>query len=127
VRLALLLLLASFAARAWDPTDAASVDARVQELRAAWSDKSATAVANDKLARARQKTKPAWVSRQAFRIDDGARRLYLGVGSAVLSAAALKAGAVEDAPALAEGATPLDWYFDESSSTLYALALEQKR
>ena len=127
MRIALFLLFASFAARAWDPTDAASVDARVQELRAAWAGKSATAVANDKLARARQKTKPAWVSRQAFRVDDGTRRLYLGVGSAVLSPAALGAGTLEDAPAVAEAATPLDWYLDESSATLYALTLEQKR
>jgi len=126
VRPALLLLFASFAARAWDPTDAASVDARVQELRAAWSGKSATAVANEKLQRARQKTKPAWVSRQAIRIDDGARRLYLGVGSAVLPAAALRAGTLEEAPPVPEGATPLDWYLDEESSTLYALALEEK-
>jgi hypothetical protein len=127
MRLGLLLLFASFAARAWDPTDAASVDARIQELRAAWSGKSATAVANDKLSRARQKTKPAWVSRQAFRIDQGARRLYLGVGSAVLPAAVLRAGALEDAPPTPEGATALDWYLDEASGTLYALALEEKR
>jgi hypothetical protein len=127
MRLALLLLFGSFAARAWEPTDAASVDTRIQELRVAWSGKSATAVANDKVGRARQTTKPAWVSRQAFRIDDGTRRLYLGVGSAALPAAALRAGALEDAPALAEGATPLDWYLDEASGTLYALTLEQKR
>ena len=127
MRPALLLLFASFAARAWDPTDAASVEARIQELRTAWSGKSATAVANDKLTRARQKTKPAWVSRQALRIDDGARRLYLGAGSAALSEAALRAGALEDAPPLPQGATPLDWYFDDASGTLYALALEEKR
>jgi hypothetical protein len=127
MRAVLALLLVSFGARAWDPTDAASVDARVQELRAAWSGKSTAAIANDKLKRAHQNAKPAWVTRQAFRIDDGARRLYLGVGSARLSAAALRAGALEDALASPEGATPLDWYLDEGTSTLYALALEEKR
>lgn len=125
MRVALLLLFASFAARAWDPTDAASVDARVQELRAAWSGKSPTAVGNDKLKRARQTAKPGWISRQAFRIDDGVRRLYLGVGSVVLPATALRAGTLEDAPPVLEGATALDWYLDEGSGTLYALALEE--
>ena len=126
MRAALGLLLISFAARAWDPTDAASVDARVQELRAAWSGQSAVAIANDKLKRARQTTKPAWVARQAFRIDDGARRLYLGVGSVRVPPEALKSGALEDAPASPEGAIPLDWYLDEPTGTLYALALEEK-
>ncbi|HWE23296.1 MAG TPA: hypothetical protein VG496_05080 [Myxococcales bacterium] len=127
MRLSLLLLFASLAARAWDPTDVASVDARVAELRAAWSGKSATAVANDKLARARQKAKPTWVSRQAFRIQDASRRLYLGVGSVALPPAALRAGALEDAPPVVEGVMPLDWYLDEASGTLYALSLEEKR
>jgi len=63
----------------------------------------------------------------ALATDDGARRLYLGVGSAALSEAALRAGALEDAPPLPQGATPLDWYFDDASGTLYALALEEKR
>jgi hypothetical protein len=126
MRMAVALLLVSFAAHAWDPTDAASVDARVQELRAAWSGKSAAAIANDKLKRARQSAKPAWIARQAFRIDDGARRLYLGVGSARVPAAALKSGALEDALPTPEGAVPLDWYLDESTATLYALALEEK-
>src|SRR5262249_59125998 len=80
MRLAVLVILVSGAARAWDPTDAASVDSRVQELKAAWEGKDPVAVANDKLQRARQGKKPAWVSRRAFRIDDGARRLYLGIG-----------------------------------------------
>lgn len=127
MRTALLLLLISFAAHAWDPTDAASVDARVQELRAGWAGKNAVAIANDKLKRARQRAKPAWVARQAFRIDDGARRLYLGVGSARVPPAALKSGALEDALASPEGAIPLDWYLDESTATLYALALQEKR
>jgi hypothetical protein len=127
MRTALLLLILPFAAHAWDPTDAASVDARVQELRAGWAGKNAVAIANDKLKRARQRAKPAWVARQAFRIDDGARRLYLGVGSARVPPAALKSGALEDALASPEGAIPLDWYLDESSAMLYALALEEKR
>jgi hypothetical protein len=126
MRTAFALLLVSFAAHAWDPTDAASVDARVQELRASWSGQSGVAIANDKLKRARQSAKPAWVARQAFRIDDGARHLYLGVGSARVPPAALKSGALEDALAAPEGAIPLDWYLDESTATLYALALEEK-
>ena len=62
-----------------------------------------------------------------FRIDDGARRLYLGVGSARVPPAALKSGALEDALATPEGAIALDWYLDESTATLYALVLEEKR
>src|SRR5207248_9179401 len=99
----------------------------VRGLRAAWAGRRTAAIASDKLKRAHENAKPAWVARQAFRIDDGARRLYLGVGSARLSAAALRAGALEDALASPEGATPLDWYLDEDTSTLYALALEEKR
>jgi hypothetical protein len=127
MRMALALLLVSSAAHAWDPTDAASIDARVQELRAAWSGQSAGAIANDKLKRARVSAKPAWIARQAFRIDDGARRLYLGVGSARVPPAALKSGTLEDALATPEGAIALDWYLDESTATLYALVLEEKR
>ena len=126
-RLAILLTLASGAARAWEPTDAASVDARIQALRAEWAGMDAAAVGTDKLKRARQGTKPAWVSRSAFRIDDGARRLYLGVGSAKLPAAAARALALQDALPSPVGATPLDWYLDESTGTLYALTVEEKR
>jgi malate synthase len=127
MRLLLLLLLASGAARAWDPTDAASVETRIEALKADWAGKDAAAVANDKLKRARQGVKPAWVSRPAFRIDDGPRRIYLGVGSAKLPAAAAKTLAVQDALAPPAGATPLDWYLDEATGTLYALTVEERR
>ena len=127
MRLALLLILASGAARAWDPTDAASIDARIQALKADWAGKDAAAVGNDKLQRARQGTKPAWVSRTAFRIDDGPRRLYLGVGSAKLPQAAARLVALQDALASPQGATPLDWYLDEGTGTLYALTVEERR
>jgi hypothetical protein len=127
MRLAILLVLASGAARAWDPTDAASVDARIQALRTDWSGMDTAAVGTDKLKRARQGTKPAWLSRSAFRIDDGARRLYLGVGSAKLPAAAARALALQDALPSPAGATPLDWYLDEAAAILYALSVEEKR
>ena len=127
MRLAVLLILASSAARAWDPTDAASVDARIQALRTEWAGMDAAAVGTDKLKRARQGTKPGWVSRSAFRIDDGARRLYLGVGSAKLPPAAARVLALQDALPSPAGTTPLDWYLDEASGTLYALTVEQKR
>jgi hypothetical protein len=87
----------------------------------------AAAVGTDKLKRARQGTKPGWVSRSAFRIDDGARRLYLGVGSAKLPPAAARVLALQDALPSPAGTTPLDWYLDEASGTLYALTVEQKR
>jgi len=127
MRLAVLLVLASGAARAWDPTDAASVDARIQALKADWAGKDAVAVANDKLKRAHQGTKPAWVSRAAFRIDDGSRHLYLGIGSAKLPAAAARVAVLQEAPLSPPGATPLDWYLDEATGTLYALTVEEKR
>jgi hypothetical protein len=127
MRLALLIVLASGAARAWDPTDAASIDARIQALRTEWAGMDAAGVGTDKLKRARQAAKPAWVSRSAFRIDDGARRLYLGVGSAKLPAAAARTLALQDAMPSPAGATPLDWYLDEVTGTLYALTVEEKR
>jgi len=127
MRLAVLVILVSGAARAWDPTDAASVDSRVQELKAAWEGKDPVAVANDKLQRARQGKKPAWVSRRAFRIDDGARRLYLGIGSTKLSQATMRIAVLQDAPAAPQSATPIDWYFDEAGGTFYSLTVEEKR
>jgi len=127
MRLAILIVLAAGAARAWDPTDAASVDARIQALRTEWVGMDAAGVGTDKLKRARQATKPAWVSRSAFRIDDGARRLYLGVGSAKLPAAAARTLALQDAMPSPAGTTPLDWYLDEATGTLYALTVEEKR
>jgi hypothetical protein len=127
MRLAVLLILASGAARAWDPTDAASIDARIQALRTDWAGKDTVAIGNDKLRRARQATKPAWVSRTAFRIDDGPRRLYLGVGSAKLPEAAARLVPLQDAPTSPQGATPVDWYLDEATGTLYALTVEEKR
>jgi hypothetical protein len=127
MRLALLLLLAAGTARAWDPTDAASVDARVEALRAAWADKDPTTVANDKLKRAHQPVKPAWTARMSFHMDDGPRRLYFGVGAAKLPAGALEALVLQDALPAPQGATPLDWYLDEATATLYALIVEEKR
>jgi len=127
MRLAVLLLLAAGAARAWDPTDAASVDARIQALRAAWADKDPTAVANDKLRRARQALKPQWTSRASFHVDEGARKLYFGVGAAKLPGGALEALDLQDAAPSPQGATPVDWYLDEASATLYALTVEEKR
>jgi hypothetical protein len=127
MRLAILLVLVSGAARAWDPTDAASVDARIQALRTEWAGMDAAAVGTDKLKRARQGAKPAWVSRSAFRIDEGTRRLYLGVGSAKLPAAAAHVLALQDALPSPAGTTPLDWYLDEAAGTLYALTVEERR
>jgi hypothetical protein len=127
MRLAVLLILVSGAAPAWDPTDAASIDARIQALKADWAGKDAAAVGNDKLKRARQATKPAWVSRTVFRVDEGPRRLYLGVGSAKLPEAAARLFELQDALPSPQGATPLDWYLDQATGTLYALTVEERR
>jgi hypothetical protein len=104
------------------------VDARIAELKEAWKGKDGGAIANDKLQRARQKVKPAWVSRTAFRIDDGARKLYLGVGSAPVPANALKApfDLQESLPG-SKAATALDWYLDEAAGKLYALTVEERK
>ena len=127
MRLLPFLLLMSFAARAWEPTDAAAIDARTQALKADWAGKDAAAIANDKLKRARQPAKPAWASRTGFRIDDGPRRLYLGVGSAKLPDAAARMLTVQDAMPSPQGVTSLDWYLDAATGTLYALTVEEKR
>ena len=84
------------------------------------------AALGQKLQRARQAPKPAWVSRTAFRMDEGPRRLYLGVGSAKLPAGA-QLVALQDALPSPQGATPLDWYLDEATGTLYALTVEERR
>lgn len=127
MRFAVLLVLCASAAYAWEPTDAAAVDARIQALKADWAGKDAAAIGNDKLKRARQGKKPDWVSRPGFRIDDGPRRLYLGVGSAKLPAGAARVLSLQDALPTPQGTMPLDWYLDESTSTLWALTVEEKR
>jgi hypothetical protein len=127
MRLLAFVLLTSLAAGAWEPTDAASVDARIEALKADWAGKDAAAIANDKLNRARQPAKPAWVSRTGFRIDGAGRRLYLGIGSAKLPDAAARLLKVQDAIPPPQGATAIDWYLDAATGTLYALTVEEKR
>jgi len=80
MRALVLALMVSPAAMAWDPGGAASVDARKAELRAAWQGKEPALVLADKLQRAKQKERPAWVQRVAWYLEEGTRRLYFGVG-----------------------------------------------
>ena len=82
MRIAVLLALAlSSPALAWEPNGVASVDARLSELREAWQGKDPGAVLQDKIKRARQKQRPAWVDHKAWYIEEKNRRLYFGVGA----------------------------------------------
>jgi hypothetical protein len=129
VRLALFLALA-FAgpALAWDPAGVASVDTRRAELRKAWEGKDAGAILQDKIERARQKTRPAWVDHKAWYIEEGGRRLYFGVGvSPRLPAGTLDSADFSGIEANPGAPAPLDWYFDPGASVLYALIVDERQ
>src|SRR5205085_3681330 len=115
VRKAAMLLLAlalSSPALAWEPNGVASVDARLAELREAWQGKDPGAVLQDKIKRARQKERPAWVDHKAWYIEEKNRRLYFGVGvSPKLPQGALDAADFSGV-ATRPGAPALDWFFD---------------
>jgi hypothetical protein len=129
LRLALFLVVAvSAPALAWDPTDVASVDARTAELRKAWEGKDPGAILQDKIQRARQKPRPAWVTHKAWYIEAKGRRLYFGVGASPrLPAGTLDSadfGGVEAKPG---APAPLDWYYDAAASVLYALIVDERQ
>jgi hypothetical protein len=121
-------LAVSLPALAWEPSGVRSVDARLAELRAAWAGKDPGQILRDKIERAKQKVRPAWMGHKAWYIEEGGRRLYFGVGaSPKLPEGTLEAAdfsGVETKP----GATlALDWYFDQSASVLYALIVEERK
>ena len=129
MRLALLLAVAvSSPAWAWDPSGVASVDARRAELQKAWEGKDPGAVLQDKIQRAKQKERPAWVTHKAWYIEEKGRRLYFGVGvSPRLPQGALDSadfGGVEAKPG---APAPLDWYYDANASVLYALIVDERQ
>jgi hypothetical protein len=127
VRTILAVLLVSFAARAWDPAGAASVDARKAELQQAWQGKDAAAVLADKLQRAHQ-PRPKWVDRVAWAIEEGDRRLYFGVGSSSrLPVAAVHLAELSGVQDESREAGALDWYLDEKAGVLYALVVEDRK
>src|SRR5712691_11395567 len=109
MRALVLALMVSPAAMAWDPGGAASVDARKAELRAAWQGKEPALVLADKLQRAKQKERPAWVQRVAWYLEEGTRRLYFGVGiSPKLPEGALQSADLTGVEAKPGAPAPLD-------------------
>jgi hypothetical protein len=127
VRTILAVLLVSAAAQAWDPSGAASVDARKAELQRAWQGKDASGLLADKLQRAHQ-PRPKWVERLAWAVEEGDRRLYFGVGSSSrLPAAAVHLAELSGAQDDSRDAGALDWYLDEKAGVLYALVVEDRK
>jgi hypothetical protein len=127
-RAAILLALLAAPARAWEPGSVASVDERIAELRKAWEGKDPGAILQDKLQRAKQAERPAWVQHNAWYIEEKGRRLYFGVGvSPKLPHGFLDSadfGGVEAKPG---AAAPLDWYYDAKASVLYALIVDERQ
>jgi len=129
VRIALFLAIAvATPAVAWDPNGVASVDARLAELREAWQGKDPGAVLQDKIQRARQKQRPAWVDHKAWYIEEKGRRLYFGVGvSPKLPQGILDAADFSGVEPKSGGAPALDWYFDAGAGVLYALIVDERQ
>lgn len=129
-KLALALLLCSFAARAWEPATPADVQSRIDELRKAWEGKSPAEVARDKLARAKQ-ARPAWIDRKAWKLELGPVTYYFAVGRAPVATDTQDPGAPGSAAAGQSGgppasARPLDWYFDEGAGVFYTLVVDAR-
>jgi len=129
VRIALFLAIAvATPAVAWDPNGVASVDARLAELREAWQGKDPGAVLQDKIQRARQKQRPAWVEHKAWYLEEKGRRLYFGVGvSPKLPQGILDAADFSGVEAKSGGRPALDWYFDAGAGVLYALIVDERQ
>jgi hypothetical protein len=129
LRLALLLALAvSSPAWAWEPSGVASVDARRAELQKAWEGKDPGAVLQDKIQRAKQKERPAWVTHKAWYIEEKNRRLYFGVGaSPKIEEGSLEVADFSGVEAKPGAPAPLDWYFDKSAGILYALIVDERQ
>jgi hypothetical protein len=128
-RLATVLAVAlSSPALAWEPNGLASVDARLAELREAWQGKDPGAVLQDKIKRARQKQRPAWVDHKAWYIEEKNRRLYFGVGASPrLREGTLDAADFSGVEAKTGGPPALDWYFDPAAGVLYALIVDERQ
>ena len=63
--------------------------------------------------------------RVAWTLEEGARRLYFGVGqSSKLPPAAVKAAELKGVQGRATVPGVLDWYLDETAGVLYALVVE---
>ena len=117
MRAALLAILVAMPALAWEPESPAAVQARIVELQEAWAGKSPDEVAQDKVARARQK-KPAWVSRGAWKMELGPLTYYFAVGKAGF-------GSVAAGPPPGSG-RPLDWWYDPDGGALYTLVVDAR-
>ena len=129
MKLAILLVVSlSAPAVAWEPSGVLSVDARLAELRAAWQGKDAGEILKDKIQRAKQKERPAWVGHKAWYIEEKNRRLYFGVGvSPKLEEGTLEAADFSGVEARPGAPAPLDWYLDRAAGVLYALIVDEKQ
>jgi Tfp pilus assembly protein FimV len=116
---ALVLLLIAAPALAWEPATPQEVQARITELEQAWQGKDAAQIAQDKIARARQK-KPQWASKGAWKMELGALSYYFAVGKASgTGVAAAKAPA-------AQTGRPIDWWYDDAAGVFYTLVVDAR-
>ena len=102
---------------------------RIQDLQRAWEGKTAEQIAQDKLGRAKQAHRPAWVDKRAWKLELGPLTYYFAVGRAPAATDAAPLGAGN--AAAGQGAPPgsarvLDWYYDEAAGTLYTLAVDAR-
>jgi hypothetical protein len=123
-RALLALLLAAPAASAWEPAAPADVQARISELEQAWQGKDPAQIAQDKVARARQK-KPQWAAKSAWKMELGPISYYFAVGKASTATATPTATATGTATATPTG-RPLDWWYDEFAGVFYTLVVDAR-
>ena len=112
------LLLVSLPALAWEPATPADVQARITELAQAWQGKDAAQIAQDKVARARQK-RPQWASKSAWKMEFAPLTYYFAVGKASFGGGA-------GAPATSQTGRPLDWWYDEAAGVFYTLVVDAR-
>ena len=120
-----LLLLVSTSALAWEPTTPASIQERTEELRAAWDGKTPAQIAQDKIARAKQK-RPAWVDRGAWKLEVPPLTYYFAVGRAPGANAAAPEASSPVPGGRAKAGRAVDWWFDENEGAFYTLAVEAR-
>jgi hypothetical protein len=128
----LALVLAASAASAWEPATPADVQARVGELEQAWQGKDPAQIAQDKVARARQK-KPQWAAKSAWKMELGPLSYYFAVGKASTATATATATTTTTTNATATATVtatqtgrPLDWWYDEFAGVFYTLVVDAR-
>jgi hypothetical protein len=119
MKLALLAMLVALPALGWEPASPADVQARIGELEQAWQGKSPEQIAQDKVARARQK-KPQWAGKSAWKMELGPITYYFAVGKASGT------GAATSKALPTQTGRPLDWWYDDAAGVFYTLAVDAR-